>query len=194
MIDGCSVRTIKLQFHFQMIISPDFCFSVSQFLTCPSFGGLNLQVNPLHEGALFFQFLFIFFRVLSLRGSLPKILSPDKTISKQLSHQSPQRQCGLEARTLIQEPEEKYSLHRRPVGIIYYWRQPRYIGWHSRNCGKFTLELSNWLISQKRGLWQDRVKRSVASRVIWNFPWLGDPSMNIFLLSSCSLELRAGNL
>lgn len=96
-------------------------FYVSLFLTCRSFWGLNLQVNPFQEGALFFlSSLFIFFRVLSLRGSLPKILSPDKTLSKQPSHQSPQRQCGLEARALIQEPEEKYSLHRRPVGIIYY--------------------------------------------------------------------------
>lgn len=57
-IDGCSGRMIKLQFHFQMIISLDFCFSVSPFLTCPFFWGLNLQVNPLHEGALFFQFSF----------------------------------------------------------------------------------------------------------------------------------------
>ena len=87
-------------------------------------GGLNLPVNPLHEGALFFpSFLFIFFRVLSPRGSLPKILSPDKTISKQPSHQSPQRQCGLEARALVQGPEGKCSLHRRPAGIIHYWRQ-----------------------------------------------------------------------
>lgn len=128
-IEKCSLRIIELQFHFLMLISLGLGFWVSLFLTCPSFwgvGGLNLPVNPLHEGALFFpSFLFISFRVLSLRGSLPKILSPDKTISKQPSHQSPQRQCGLEARALVQEPEGKYSLHRRPAGIIYYWRQLR---------------------------------------------------------------------
>lgn len=89
------------------------------------FLGLKLASEPFTWRCSFFpSFLFIFFRVLSLRGSLPKILSWDKTISKQPSHQSLQRQCGLEARALDQEPEEKYSLHRRPVGIIYHWRQP----------------------------------------------------------------------
>lgn len=38
-------------------------------------------------------------------------------------------------------------------------------------CGKCTLELSNWLISQRSGLWQDRVKVSVASRVTRQGPW-----------------------
>lgn len=156
--------------------------------------GVKLAREPFPWRCSFLpQFSFHLCRVLSPRGSLPKILSRDKTISKQPFHQSPQRQCGLQAKALILEPEEKYSLHRRPVGIIHYWRQPWEGGWHSRNCGKFTLELNYWLIFHKWGEWQDRVKWSIASQLIWNFPWPWESISSLFPLHS-SVRPRWGNL
>lgn len=100
---------------------------------CPLLSGLDSLLARIpcwglpcqHQGALFLAQLS--FHLLSSakpwgggEGSLPKTLSRDQTISKQPSHQSVQRQGGLEARVGVQEPGEKRRLHGHPAGMIRY--------------------------------------------------------------------------
>lgn len=91
-----------------------------------SFWGLNLLVDPLARRCSFLlQFSFHLLWSAKPEGAgCQRSCLRTKLFQSCLPHQSPQRQCGLEARAFIQEPEEKYSLHRRPGGIIYHWGQP----------------------------------------------------------------------